>query len=125
MIAVWIVLFGVSVVATPLLEDVLTGGFADPDAPVAAGRRSHRGEVRSRARPRCVVVFKSDTLEATARSSRQPRQQALDGLTAAQIPHLESIQTYANTGSTQMISEDGKSSVAVLNFSRRPADGPG
>ena len=32
-IAVWIVMFGVSVAATPFLENVLTGGFADPDSP--------------------------------------------------------------------------------------------
>ena len=32
-IAFWIAVFAVSVAATPLLEDVLTGGFSDPDAP--------------------------------------------------------------------------------------------
>ena len=34
-IGLWVVLFGVSLAATPFLEDVLTGGFADPDAPGA------------------------------------------------------------------------------------------
>ena len=32
-IGLWVVLFGVSVIATPLLADVLQGGFSDPDAP--------------------------------------------------------------------------------------------
>ena len=64
-----------------------------------------------------LVVFRSDDLASDRGRVPGGATKALDGLTAAQIPHLVSIQTYANSGSTQLISEDGKSSVAVLNFS--------
>ena len=32
-IVLWVAVFAVSIVATPYLEDVLTGGFTDPDSP--------------------------------------------------------------------------------------------
>ncbi len=63
-----------------------------------------------------LVLFKSATLDARSEEFQAAEKKALDGLTAAQIPHLQSIQTYANTGSAQLVSKDGKSSVAVLNF---------
>ncbi|MFH0917148.1 MAG: MMPL family transporter [bacterium] len=114
-IAVWIVLFGVSVVATPLLADVLQGSFSNPDAPAQQAGALIQDKF-AQGPTTLLILFKSATLEATGEEFQVAEQKALDGLTAAGIPHLESIQTYANTGSTQLISRDGKSSVAVLNF---------
>ncbi len=115
-IAVWIVLFGVSVVATPRLADVLQGSFSNPDAP--SQQAAALVEEKFQQGPTTVVVvFQSDDLQATDEAFQAAEAKALDGLTSAQIPHLESIQTYANSGATQLISEDGKSSVAVLSFS--------
>lgn len=115
-IAVWVVLFGVSVVATPLLADVLQAGFTDPGAPSQEAadliqKTFDQGETN------VLVVFQSDVLQATSEEFRAAEQAALDGLEAANIPHLQSIQTYASTGSDLLLSEDGSSSVAVLNFS--------
>jgi len=64
-----------------------------------------------------LIVFKSDTLQATNDEFIAAEEQALQGVQAARIPDLDSIQTYANTGAAQLVSEDGMSSVAVLNFS--------
>ncbi len=62
-------------------------------------------------------MFQSDKLQAASEEFKAAEQRALDGLTAANIPNLESIQTYASTGSDLLVSKDGTSSVAVLNFS--------
>ena len=67
-------------------------------------------------------MFRSDELQATDEAFQSAQQEALDGLTAAGIPDLESIQTYGSTGNPLLISEDGRSSVAVLNFSAPSED---
>jgi len=63
-----------------------------------------------------LVVFTDGSLDATGAEFQAAEKQALDQLAAAKIPHLETIQTYANTDSTLLLSKDGHSSVAVLNF---------
>lgn len=120
-IAIWIVLFGVSVVATPWLADVLKGGFANPNAP--GQQAATIIEAKFEQGPtNLLILFKSATLQATSAEFQAAEKRALEGLTAAQIPALESIQTYATTGSPQLISKDGMSSVAVLNFSASQAE---
>ncbi len=120
-IAVWIVLFGVSVAATPFLEDVLTGGFSDPNAP---GQQASTliQEKFAQGPTTLVVVFRNETLDATSAVFQAAEQASLDVLAASEIPHLTSVQTYASTGSSLMLSEDGHSSVAVLNFSASQQD---
>ncbi len=115
-IAVWIVLFGVSVVAAPLLADVLKGSFSNPNAPSQQAGALIQ-EKFEQGPTTMLVVFRSDSLKATDQEFQTQEAKALDGLTAAQIPHLESILTYGNSGSTQLVSRDGKSSAAVLGFS--------
>jgi RND superfamily putative drug exporter len=114
-IAFWIVVFAVSVAATPLLEDVLTGGFTDPESP--AEKAGALIEEKFAQGP-LAVVFESDTLEATSEEFKGLEAQALQNLTEANIPNLTGQDTFASTGSTLMNSKkDGRSSVAVLNFS--------
>jgi putative drug exporter of the RND superfamily len=115
-IAVWVVMFGVSVVATPHLENVLNAGFNNPSAPsqvadAAIQKTFHQGETN------VLVIFKSDTLKATSAEFKAAEQKALDAVAAAKIASLQSVQTYASTGSDLLVSKDGTSSVAVLNFS--------
>jgi uncharacterized membrane protein YdfJ with MMPL/SSD domain len=116
-IAVWIVLLGVSIVATPYLANVLTAGFSNPNAPSQQAsaliqKTFNQGETN------LLVVFQGDTsASATSEEFKAEEQQALDRLTAANIGNLESIQTYASTGSDLLVSKDGTGSVAVLNFS--------
>ncbi len=115
-IGIWIILFGVSVVATPWLGEVLRGSFGNPDAP---GQQAARliAEKFDQGSTNLLIVFKSDTLEATSPEFQAAEKKALEDLTAAQLPGLENVLTYSNTMSSQFISRDGKSSVAVLNFS--------
>jgi putative drug exporter of the RND superfamily len=115
-IAVWVVLFGVSVVATPLLANVLTAGFSNPNAPSQQAaaliqKTFNQGETN------LLVIFKSETLKATSDEFTAVEQKALDMLSAANLANLQSIQTYMSTGSDLLVSKDGSSSVAVLNFS--------
>lgn len=114
-IAVWLVLFGVSAVATPLLADVLQGSFSNPDAPAQQAGALIQ-DTFQQGPTTLLILFKSATLDATSEEFQAAEKKALDGLIAARIPHLQSVQTYADTGSVQLISKDGKSSVAVLNF---------
>jgi RND superfamily putative drug exporter len=114
-IGVWIVLFGVSVVATPFLENVLTGSFSNPDSPSQQAGTLIQ-EKFEQGPTTLLVVFKSSTLEATSAEFQAAEERALGGLNGGTIPYLLSIQTYANTGNLQLISEDRRSSVAVLNF---------
>jgi RND superfamily putative drug exporter len=115
-IGVWVVLFGVSVAATPFLEDVLTGGFANPKSP--SQQASALVEEKFAQGPTSMVVlFTSDTLRATSDEFQGAEAQALAELAGTGIRYLDTIQTYDSTGSTQLISKDGMSSVAVLNFS--------
>jgi RND superfamily putative drug exporter len=114
-IGVWIALFAVSVVATPFLEDVLTGGFSNPNSPSQQAdaliqQKFQQGPTT------LLIVFKSADLEATSAEFQAAEKRALEGLTGASIPYLLSIQTYASTGNPQLISKDARSSVAVLNF---------
>lgn len=115
-IAVWIVMFGVSVAATPFLENVLTGGFADPNSP---GQRAGAliEEKFAQGPTTLIVVFRSETLEATSELFQVAQEASLDELRKADVPNLDSIQTYSSTGSSLMLSKDGHSSVAVLSFS--------
>ncbi|MGI5939796.1 MAG: MMPL family transporter [Thermoleophilia bacterium] len=115
-IGLWVVLFAVSVAATPLLADVLQGGFSNPKAP--AERAGKVIEERFHQGPTIVLIlFKSETLKAADPAFQEAEQQALAGLTAAGTPFLDSIQTYASTGNPLFLSKDGRSSVAVLSFS--------
>ncbi len=115
-IAFWVVVFGVSVAATPLLENVLTGGFSDPKAPAEQAGALVQ-EKFAQGATTLVIVFKSETLEATGEEFQAAEKAALDALAAARIAFLDSVQSYASTGTELMVSKDGHSSVAVLNFS--------
>jgi len=115
-IALWIVVFGVSVGATPFLADTLTAGFTNPHAPSQEASALIQ-ETFKQGETNLLVVFQSDKLQAASEEFKAAEQRALDGLTAANIPNLESIQTYGSTGSDLLVSKDGTSSVAVLNFS--------
>jgi RND superfamily putative drug exporter len=110
-----VALFGVSVAATPYLGNVLQGSFANPDAPSqeAAALIQEKFQLGPTS---VLVVFKDGSLEVKGAEFQTAEKQALDGLTAAGIPHLESVQTWATTGSDLFLSKDGHGSVAVLNL---------
>ncbi len=115
-IAVWIVLLAVSIIAGPHLANVLTGGFSNPNAPSQEAAALIQDTFKQ-GETNVLVVFASDKLPATGQEFQAAEQKALDQLKAANIPGLESIQTYGTTGSDLLVAKDGTSSIAVLNFS--------
>ena len=115
-IAIWIAIFAISIIATPYLEDVLKGGFADPNSPAEkAGALIE--EKFSQGPTTLAVIFHSDTLTAKSDEFQNLEKQALDRLSEADIAELTGTETYASTGNDLMISDDGQASVAVLYFS--------
>ena len=115
-IGIWIALFAVSVVATPFLQNALTGGFSNPKAPSQQAAALIQ-EKFQQGPTQVLVVFTSDSLKATGQEFMAAEDKALQGVTNAKISGLLNIQTYENTGGAQLISKDGLGSVAVLNFS--------
>lgn len=118
-IGVWIVLFGVSVVAAPRLGGILQGSFASTSSPSQQAaaliqQKFHQGPTQ------VLAVFRDASLNAAGQQFQTAQDAALAELESAGIPHLQSIQTYQSTGSNLLLSEDGHSSVAVLNFDAPP-----
>ena len=115
-IAFWIAIFAISIIATPYLEDVLKGGFADPNSPAEkAGALIE--EKFSQGPTTLAVIFHSDTLTAKSEEFQNLEKQALDRLSETNIAELTGTETYASTGNDLMVSDDGQASVAVLYFS--------
>jgi RND superfamily putative drug exporter len=115
-IGVWVALFAVSIVASPYLEDVLTGGFSDPNSP-AEQASALIEEKFAQGSTTLAVVFRSQELQATSQEFQRLQSEALGRLQAAGLGDLSGVDTYASTGNALMISADGRSSVAVLNLS--------
>jgi RND superfamily putative drug exporter len=115
-VAVWLVLLAAGLAATPQLSHVLQGGgFANPDSP--GQKAADLIQKRLKQGPATVVVvFVGDSLDARSPEFQRYERQALAELTAARIPGLRSIATYATSGAEQLLSKDGRSSVAILTF---------
>jgi hypothetical protein len=115
-LAVWLLLFAAGIAATPQLAQVLQGGgFTDPNAPgqqAADLIKTRLGQGSTT----LVVVVKGGSLDVRSAAFQEQEEQVLAKLKAAEIPGLQSILTYAGSGAPQLVSKDGKSSVAVLTF---------
>ena len=115
-VAVWLVLLAAGLAATPQLSHVLQGGgFTNPDSP--GQKAADLIQKRLKQGPATVVVvFVGDSLDARSPEFQRYERQALAELTAARIPGLRSIATYATSGAEQLLAKDGRSSVAILTF---------
>jgi RND superfamily putative drug exporter len=117
-VMVWLLLFVGGLLAGTQLGHVLKGGgFSDPHsaselAASQISQRLHQGLTT------VEIIFSSPTLTARSRQFIAAEQQALARLTPAAVPGLQAVQTFANSGSSVLISRDGHSSLAVLQFSR-------
>jgi len=115
-VAVWVVAFALGLTAFPRLHHELKGGgFSNPGAPAQQAldlmqRRLHTGLAET------AIVFTSPTLDARSPQFQAAQARALAGVTPATIPGLQSVQTYASSGDTTLISDDGKASLALLVF---------
>jgi len=115
-VAVWVVLFGLGLVATPWLGEALQGGgWANPDAPSQQADALLR-ERLGQGSATMIVVFEGDGLKATGERFRAAEGRIVSELEAAGIPGLTDIQTYESSGLSQLISRDGSHSLAILTF---------
>jgi len=115
-VAIWAVLFTAGLIATPYLGDALQGGgFDDPNAPGQLAANAIK-EKLGQGSTTLVVVFRGHDLDARSAAYQKQEAKILAKLTAAAIPGLQGVQTYATSGAGQLIAKNGKSSVAVLTF---------
>jgi len=102
-IGLWIVLFAVSIIATPYLADVLNAGFNDPNAPSEQASALIQ-ETFNQGETNLLVIFKSETMQAKSKEFMAVEQAALDLLVSRNVADLQSIQSYMSTGSDLLVS---------------------
>jgi len=112
----WIVCFLLGIAALPSLTSHLKGGgFADPDSPSERAAAVIQKKLGTGFTV-LEVVFTSADLTATDEQFLARERRALGRITPGSIQDLKQVLTYGDSGNDQLVSEDGKSSVAVLVF---------
>ena len=116
-IGIWIVIFGVSVLATPFLEDVLTGGFANPSAPAQQAAAVIQ-EKFAQGPTTLLVVFKiADSRSDQCRVPGGGEAGARRNWRRNRSPVWTASRPTRARAALLLLSKDGLSTVAVLNFS--------
>ena len=118
-LAAWAAAFAAGLAASVSLPGVLKGGgFTRGSSPSQQAQRvmQERLDVGP---THLTVVFTSDELDARGREFRAAQDRALARLTPRVLPGLNEIETAASSGSSALISKDGRSSLAVLSFNAR------
>ena len=115
-LALWLVAFALGLwAATRLPGELKGGGFTDPKAPAQQALDTLQRRLKT-GLSTLEIVFASDTLPAMSPRFQDDMAEALSRLTAASVPGLRTIQTYATTGDKELLSRDGKAALAVLVF---------
>ena len=118
-LAAWAAAFAAGLAASVSLPGVLKGGgFTRGSSPSQQAQRVMQ-ERLGVGPTHLTVVFTSDELDARGREFRAAQDRALARLTPRALPGLNEIETVASSGSSALISKDGRSSLAVLSFNAR------
>jgi uncharacterized membrane protein YdfJ with MMPL/SSD domain len=118
-LAVWATAFAGGLAASISLPGVLKGGgFTRPESPSQQAERVMQ-ERLGVGPTHLTIVFASDQLDARGREFRRAQEAALSRLTPQELPGLTEVQTAASTGSSALISADGRSALAVLAFNAK------
>ena len=118
-LAAWAAAFAAGLAASVSLPGVLKGGgFTRGSSPSQQAQRVMQ-ERLGVGPTHLTVVFTSDELDARGREFRAAQDRALARLTPRALPGLIEIETAASSGSSALISKDGRSSLAVLSFNAR------
>ena len=118
-LAAWAAAFVAGLAASISLPGVLKGGgFTRGSSPSQQAQRVMQ-ERLGVGPTHLTVVFTSDELDARGREFRAAQDRALARLTPRALPGLIEIETAASSGSSALISKDGRSSLAVLSFNAR------
>ena len=94
------------------------GGFTRADSPSQQAQAVMR-ERLGVGPTHLTIVFASDELDARGRAFRDAQEEALSRLTPEELPGLILVETAATTGSSALIANDARSSLAVLSFNAR------
>ena len=118
-LAIWAAAFAAGLAASISLPGVLKGGgFTRPESPSQQAQRVMQ-ERLGVGPTHLTIVFHSDGLDARSSEFRQAQDEALARLTIEELPGLIEVQTAASTGSSELISSDGRAALAVLAFNAR------
>jgi RND superfamily putative drug exporter len=118
-LAAWAVAFAAGLAASIALPGVLKGGgFTRTGSPSQHAERVMQ-ERLGVGPTHLTVVFASDELDARGREFVAAQDKALSRLTPRALPGLIEIETATSTGSSALVSNDGRSSLAVLSFNAR------
>lgn len=118
-LAAWAAAFAAGLAASIALPGVLKGGgFTRTGAPSQQAQRVMQ-ERLGVGPTHLTVVFASDELDARGREFVAAQDEALSRLTPRALPDLIEIETATSTGSSALVSNDGRSSLAVLSFNAR------
>ena len=105
-----------SIVATTQLAGRLkAGGYGREGTPSTRTFEVMRERLRT-GLSRVTVVFESDTLDARGPEFQARERGALARITPASITGLTAVDTYETTGATDLVSPDGRMSIALLQF---------
>ncbi len=118
-LAAWVAAFAAGLAASISLPAVLKGGgFTRGSSP--SQQAQHVMQERLDVGPtHLTIVFTSDELDARGREFRVAQDRALARLTPRTLPGLTEIETATSSGSSALVSRDGRSSLAVLSFNAR------
>jgi putative drug exporter of the RND superfamily len=115
-VAVWTIALVAGLVAASRLGDVLQGGgFRSPDTPSAKAATLAQDKFGQGATS-LTLVFSDPSLDARSDGFQAKEAQAVAGLTPQSLRGLRKVVTYATSGMEDMVSKDGHSSLAVVEF---------
>jgi RND superfamily putative drug exporter len=115
-LVVWAAAFVAGLAGSVALPGVLKGGgFTHAESPSQQAQEVMR-ERLGVGPTHLTIVFASDELDARSRKFRVAQEEALSRLTPEALRGLTLIETAASTGSSALVSDDGRSTLAVLSF---------
>ena len=118
-LAAWAAAFAAGLAASISLPGALKGGgYTRAASPSQQAQRVMQARLGV-GPTHLTIVFASDDLDARSREFRAAQGQALSRLTPQALPGLTEVETAASSGSSTLISNDGRSALAVLSFNAK------
>jgi len=115
-IAAWIVVLPFSVWGATSVHAALKGGGFSIDGSPSDLALEKANERLTLGRSALYVVFESDELEARGEEFIEREDEALAEFVPGEFPHLLRVETFAKVRDPNLVSKDGRASVAILSF---------
>ncbi len=115
-LAAWAAASAAGLAASLALPGALKGGgFTRPDSPSQRAQRIMQDRLGV-GPTHLTIVFASDDLDARGRVFQEEEERVLARLGPQVLPGLIDVETAATSGSSALVSRDGRSTLAVLSF---------